>query len=114
MVSGHEGEHSQRSCRWGQGMESAVKENTLKLFCESKINRLINVLSAKDGLWARSTATRFCGGGIGRRKEHCQKHTDKYGGKCLAVRFPVLEQTSAHVRCKSLPVGNYGNELVEC
>lgn len=43
-----------------------------------------------------------CGGGIGRRKEHCQKHTDKYGGKCLAVRFPVLEQTSVHVRCKSL------------
>ena len=46
-----------------------------------------------------------CGGGIGRRKEHCQKHTDKYGGKCLAVRFPVLEQTSVHVRCKSLSAG---------
>ena len=43
-------------------MISAVKENALKLFCESKINRLINVLSARDGLWTRSTATKrvFC------------------------------------------------------
>lgn len=71
----------------------------------------VNTLS---GLAGGGKAINIHGGGIGRRKEHCQKHTDKYGGKCLAVRFPVLEQTSAHVRCKSLPVGNYGNELVEC
>ena len=30
-------------------MESAVKENTLKLFCESEINCLINALSTRDG-----------------------------------------------------------------
>ena len=74
-------------------MESAVKENTLKLFCESKINRLINVLSAKDGLWARSTATRFCGGGIGRRRVTVFK----------IIASLSMYKTDYHVRCKSLP-----------
>lgn len=43
---------SMKASRAGGGltnMISAVKENTLKLFCESKINRLINVLCTGNG-----------------------------------------------------------------